>query len=81
MEPFDIGAREKADEYGINGDRGENADEGEEEIRSESEPAALSSGVEGREPEGMQTPRSGRVCVAEESEGMGLGIGSARGWG
>lgn len=72
---------ENADENGMNGDSGVNTDAGEDETGSESEPAALSSGVEGREPEGMQTPRPGKVCVAEESEEMGHGLGSARGCG
>lgn len=74
-------AAEKADGYGINGDRGENADDGEEDTGSKSEPAALSSGVDAREPEGMQTPGLEKVCVAEENEGVGLGLGRKGGWG
>lgn len=69
----------KADERGMSGNGGEDADavEGDENgSESELEPAALSSGVEGREPE-MQTPAEN--CA--EEVGMCVGLRRVRGCG
>lgn len=69
------GPGEKTDESETSGDRGEKTNGG-EEVGSESEPAALNSGVEGREPE-VETPT--KVCVSVEE--VGLGLESIRGCG